>query len=68
MVDLFGPAPVTVQDMLGCSQRELDMRERVYPNMVRAGRMTQAESDLELKIQRAIVEHFTSLHRGGMAR
>lgn len=68
MVDLFGPAPVTIQDMMGCAQRELHMRRRVYPRLVAQGKMRPDEAELETRIMEAIVGHFESLHRQGSQR
>lgn len=43
MSDLF---PVTLDDLQIEVQRELKMRERVYPRLVASGKLTQDRSDL----------------------
>ena len=51
--DLF---PVTPAEKVACIEREIAMRERVYPRWVEQGRMTQSKADSELRIMRAVLE------------
>ena len=60
MTDLL---PITRQDMLGCAERELEMRRKVYPRWVSAGKMKQAKADREIELMAAIVNEL----RGGVA-
>ena len=56
--DLFPaatPADVRMSDQIACVEREITMRERVYPRWVDAGKMTQAEADRELLAMRAVL-------------
>jgi hypothetical protein len=53
MPELFAP---TIDDLIRCAERELAMRERVYPHQVAAGRMRQVIADRELGLMRAIAE------------
>jgi len=43
---------------LACIEREIKMRERVYPRWVAAGKMSQEKADLELEVMRAIAEDY----------
>lgn len=47
-------AVVPYSDQLAAAQREVKMRERVYPRWVQQGKMTQAKADAELAAMRAI--------------
>jgi hypothetical protein len=38
--------------VLGCLEREIAMRRRVYPGLVRAGKMTALESEREIQLMR----------------
>lgn len=49
--------------MLKCAQRELALRERVYPQFVGAKRMTQFKAEEELAGMKEIVAHFRGLLR-----
>jgi hypothetical protein len=55
------PAISTNAQMLKCAERELKMREHVYPRRVADKRMTQVQATLEIETMRAIVEHFEPL-------
>lgn len=48
--------PPSPRQMLECAERELAMRERVYPNQVRSGKMRQREADYEIHVMRGIAE------------
>jgi hypothetical protein len=50
-----------VAEMLKCAERELALRKRVYPNLVRRGKMTVTQSDYELKTMERIADHFRTL-------
>lgn len=41
--DQIGPVPLP--DVLKAIERELALRDRVYPSLVRSGRMTQADAE-----------------------
>lgn len=56
--DLFGdptPADVSLADQIACVEREIAMRERVYPRWVQSERMTQEKADRELLTMRAVL-------------
>jgi len=47
---------VTIQTQIKCVQREIWMREQVYPNRVDRGKMAQKKADEELAAMRAVLE------------
>lgn len=47
--------PVTIHDQLACAQRELRMREHVYPRRVANGQMTKELAARETEGMRAII-------------
>lgn len=47
-----------------CAERELKMRERVYPRWVENGRMTQAKADQEIAIMREIAAEYAEKAQG----
>lgn len=49
---LFAP---TLQDQIACVEREIAMRERVYPHWVRGGRLKQDKADREIETMRAVL-------------
>lgn len=51
-------------EKLACAERELKMRERVYPRWVANGKMTQAKADAEIAIMREIVADYARLAEG----
>lgn len=56
--DLFGaptPADVSLADQIASVEREIAMRERVYPRWVQSERMTQRQADRELLAMRAVL-------------
>jgi hypothetical protein len=55
MPDLF---PITKADKLACIEREIKMRETVYPRWVTESRMSQTKADRELEVMRAIAEDY----------
>lgn len=48
-----------VRDLIEEAQREVFMRRRVYPNQVRAGRMSQEDADRRIDLMEAIVTRLT---------
>lgn len=54
-------AVVSLSDQIKCAKRELRLRERVYPNWVRKGRMTRETADHELAGMQAIVASLEAL-------
>jgi hypothetical protein len=55
-------APMTnVAEKLKCVERELGMRKRVYPGLVRRGKMSVTESDYEIKTMESIADDYREL-------
>jgi hypothetical protein len=52
MNDLFEPS---LEDLVLCAERELQMRRTVYPRQVAAGRMSQRRADREIKLMERII-------------
>jgi hypothetical protein len=48
-------------DKLKCAQRELALRERVYPRRVASGMLTQEKADREIAVMEAIVADYVRL-------
>ena len=49
----------SVRELIEEAQREAFMRRRVYPNQVRAGRMSQEDADRRIDLMEAIVTRLT---------
>lgn len=47
---------ITIADQIGCVDREIGIRERVYPRWVKKGTLTQEAAHLELMRMRAVRE------------
>lgn len=47
--------PIPISDQIACLEREIRIRERVYPRWVDKGKLTQKAADLELWRMRAAV-------------
>lgn len=47
----------TFDQLAAAAEREVRLRERVYPRRVQAGRMTRTKADEETAMMKAIAEH-----------
>ena len=47
---------INLNDLLACCQRELELRQRVYPKWVAKGTMSEAKAAKELELMRTVVE------------
>ena len=47
---------ITFDDMIKCVEREIGMRQRVYPKWVVAKKMSQEKADFEIKCMMAILD------------
>jgi len=45
---------ITISAQIKCVEREISMRERVYPNLVLKGKMTPAQKDREIATMKAV--------------
>ena len=52
---LMGALPIPIAAQIACIEREIAMRERVYPRWVNEGRMKQNKADAELAAMRAVL-------------
>jgi hypothetical protein len=52
---------ITDTDKLKCAERELEMRKRVYPRWVEAGKMSLAKAAHEIATMDAIVADYRKL-------
>ena len=58
MSDFFAP---TVSEQIACIERELKMRQRVYPRWVSTGKMKQASADKEMAAMEAVLKTLKGL-------
>jgi hypothetical protein len=49
--DLF---PLTIDDMIGEARREIEVRERVFPRWVQAGKITGSEANRRIRLMKKI--------------
>jgi hypothetical protein len=56
-MSLFGDLPIVVslRDQVACVEREIALRERLYPRFVADGRLTPGKADSELAGMRAVL-------------
>lgn len=55
---------MTELDKFRCAERELEMRRRVYPRLVRQNKMTQSQANWEIECQEAIVDDYRKIVGG----
>jgi hypothetical protein len=63
MSDLF---PITLGDQIAEAEREVRMREEVYPRQVAAGRLTKARADVQLARMRAVRDTLRLVEQHGI--
>jgi hypothetical protein len=49
---------ITTKDKLKCAERELALRQRVYPKFVEQGKMSEGQKEHELAAMQAIVDDY----------
>lgn len=54
-------APIPLEVQIACVEREIRMRERVYPNRVAGGTMTQGKADREMEQMNAVLKTLQGL-------
>ena len=47
---------ITIFDQIACIEREIGIRERIYPRWVDKGKLTQQAANLELERMRAVLD------------
>ena len=53
---------IPLEDQIACVKRELRLRENVYPNLCRQGKMAQHFADKEISAMKAVLQTLLSLH------
>jgi hypothetical protein len=66
MSSLFAELPehVSIAQQVREAERELAFRLSVYPRRIAAGKMTQAQADKQVLIQRAIIQTLRDVQTG----
>ena len=59
--DAFADDFSSLDMQIRCVRREIGMRESVYPQWVRNGRMTQNQAAAEIQMMNAVLETLTRL-------
>lgn len=54
MTDLFPQETPDLRQMIEAVEREIAMRERVYPRWVQGGRLTEAKADQEIRLMMSV--------------
>ena len=54
-------AEINLEMQIQCIERELQMRERVYPNLIVSRRMTQPKAEYELAAMKAVFRTLVDL-------
>lgn len=67
MSALFESLPIPLEEQITCVEREISMRERVYPRWVVEHRMTQAKAERELAAMRAVLRTLRGLQEAALA-
>jgi hypothetical protein len=62
MSDLFDSRAVPLHVQIAAAEREVRQRERVYPRLIYAGKMSAAKAADEIAAMKAIVETLRGLH------
>lgn len=53
--------PITLVMQIQCVRREIDMREHVYPGLVRRGRMNETTESYEMRAMNAVLQTLLKL-------
>ena len=57
--------PITIDDEIAEVRREIQLRERVYPNWVHTGRLKQERADRQLEAMRAVMARLETIRDAG---
>lgn len=52
---------INIQDEIACVEREIKMRERVYPRWVSEKKMTQEKSDREISLMKVVLKRLQDI-------
>ena len=58
--------PVTVADMVRCVNREVRLREKVYPVLVESGKMSQGKADREVQAMQETMNYLQKAAKAGV--
>ncbi len=56
---------LSIGELVAAAKRELAQRERVYPRLVEAGKMTKAAADYQVRAMGDILETLREIEVGG---
>lgn len=62
MNQLFKP---DINEQIACIEREINMRQRVYPKWVAAGKMSKQKADREIEIMGAVLHRLYKIQESG---
>lgn len=63
-MSLFDDLPADLDAQIACIEREIRMRERVYPRFVETGRMTSIGAEREIACMRAVLHTLRNVQQG----
>lgn len=56
MIDVLGRPLFSIEEQIACVEREIRMRESVYPKWVSLAKMSRAKADSEIACMKAVRE------------
>ena len=62
--DMFPNAPIPLRAQIECVEREIKMREKVYPRQMDKGHMTEERAVRELRTMEAVRDTLRKLEEG----
>lgn len=65
MPELFAP---TIPEYLACVEREINLRKRVYPRWIDAGKLTQTKADREIALMEGTARVLHEISHGKWRR
>ena len=63
MPDLLPERQIDLKQQIDCVAREIHMREKVYPDWIKRGRMKQEQADYQIKAMRAVLATLEGLRK-----
>lgn len=56
MTDLFGQKDNILEQQIRCVEREIGMRQRVYPNWINAKKMSAGKAEYEIQMMQEVLK------------
>lgn len=56
MTDLFGQKDDILEQQIRCVEREIGMRQRVYPNWINAKKMSAGKAEYEIQMMQEVLK------------